>query len=432
MINFIGIFYYITDKILKFWRHGNNMKGQRLISPLFIIPILFSLVFLVWIIFFPQFKNEVPGLATVPFYLSASSLFKYVVLFCVFYFFILFGSSFQWYVTNNKNLEYNNEKGKLRYSTFKNKSFINYLFFVLFVIVFLLEMYSLIVMFQNYNLSTLVSKGFQQVAYITLQDEENIWRTFYNLLPIVSAFYFRGFFLEQRNKKNKIITFLIFLISIRLFFSAARQITLIIWLIFFLYFVKYKIQNKISVMKLLLILLLLFFLIIFSELFRFGVWNSSTKNISLFSIANINDVTKYIMVAYIGKNVNNAMIFLDSKPTYSMNYAGSGLFDPIINFLGPKDFIPIHDIGPHGTVDFIGLLWVGWGWFSIIVLALLGFLIGFAYKRFILFNTLRSDLLYAIIFPGIISIIRINYFFLNLFIYSFILYIIIDFLLDIK
>ena len=67
MINFIGIFYYITDKILKFWRHGNNMKAKRLISPLFIIPILFSLVFLVWIIFFPQFKNEVPGLATVPF-----------------------------------------------------------------------------------------------------------------------------------------------------------------------------------------------------------------------------------------------------------------------------------------------------------------------------------------------------------------------------
>ena len=170
------------------------MKAKRLISPLFIIPILFSLVFLVWIIFFPQFKNEVPGLATVPFYLSASSLFKYVVLFCVFYFFILFGSSFQWYVTNNKNLEYNNEKGKLRYSTFKNKSFINYLFFVLFVIVFLLEIYSLIVIFQNYNLSTLVSKGFQQVADITLHDEENIWRTFYNLLPIVSAFYFRGFF----------------------------------------------------------------------------------------------------------------------------------------------------------------------------------------------------------------------------------------------
>ncbi len=49
-------------------------------------------------------------------------------------------------------------------------------------------------MFQNYKLSTLVSKGFQQVAYITLQDEENIWRTFYNLLPIVSDFYFGGFF----------------------------------------------------------------------------------------------------------------------------------------------------------------------------------------------------------------------------------------------
>jgi|GEM_PF-3488864 len=153
-------------------------------------------------------------------------------------------------------------------------------------------------------------------------------------------------------------------------------------------------------------------------------------------LGSIHDLIKDIVYPgnkkYNGKNVNNAMIFLDSKPTYSMNYAGSGLFDPIINFLGQKDFIPIHNIGPHGTVDFIGLLWVGWGCFSIIVLALLGFLIGFAYKRFTLFNTLRSDLLYAIIFPGIISIIRINYFFLNLFIYSFILYIIIDFLLDIK
>jgi len=408
------------------------LKAKRLISPLFIIPILFSLVFFIWIIFFPQFKNEVPGLATVPFYLSDSLLLKYVVLFCVFYFFILFGFSSQWYVTNNKNLEYNNKKGKLRYPKFKNKSFINYLFFVLFVIVSLQEIYTLIVIFQNYNLFTLLSKGFQQAAYVTSQDEENISKTFYNLLPIVSAFYFRRFFLEQKNKKNKIITCLIFLISIRLFFSASRQITLVIWLIFFLFFVKYKIQKKISVKKLLLILFLLFFLIIFSELFRFGVWNSSIKNISLFSIANINDVTNYIMVAYIGKNVNNAMIFLDSKPTYSMSYAGSGLFDPIINFLGPEDFIPIHDIGPHGTVDFIGLLWIGWGWFSIIVLALLGFLIGFAYKRFILFNTLRSDLLYAIIFPGIISIIRINYFFLNLFIYSFILYLIIDFFLDIE
>ena len=133
-------------------------------------------------------------LATAPFYLSASSLFKYVVLFCVFCFFILFGSSFQWNVTKNKNLEYNNKKGNLMYSTFKNKSFINYLFFVLFVIVLLLDIYSLIVMFQNYNLSTLISKGFHQVAYITLQDEANTWRTFYNLLPYCFCFLLQGIF----------------------------------------------------------------------------------------------------------------------------------------------------------------------------------------------------------------------------------------------
>ena len=80
------------------------------------------------------------------------------------------------------------------YSTFKNKSFINYLFFVLFVIVLLLDIYSLIVMFQNYDLSTLISKGFNQVAYITLQDEANTWRTFYNLLPYCFCFLLQGIF----------------------------------------------------------------------------------------------------------------------------------------------------------------------------------------------------------------------------------------------
>lgn len=405
------------------------MKIKILISPIVIMPLIFLSQFFIWLLTFERLKNTVPGLESVSFHLTASAFFKYILFFGFLYFFIIMGF---FSIGNTRNLEIRHNQRSKQCIKLSNLFLIQVadLLFLFVLASELINFYIIKDLFKNPTTLFSQGLGLAELAYMTQQNESNWFRTFYNFLPIIVGIYTYSLFnLSAKKhrlikKRLKIKLIIAFMISIILFFRAARQITIIILLVFFALYAKYKLglNRRISIKLILLLMILLLFSIVLSEILRFGVLNSKKKNIGLFSLENTSDVVKYLLVAYLGKNVNNAMIIFDSKPSYSMFGTGSRLIYGIIKrVVSPPQFTPSSYLGPHGTVDFTGLIWQDWGWGGLVLISLIGFLIGFTYKIYIITKTsFFWNLLYSIVYPAIFSNIRINYFFLNIFIYPFI------------
>lgn len=404
------------------------MKIKTLISPIVITPLIFLSQFFIWLLTFERLKNTVPGLESVSYHLTASAFLKYMLFFGFLYFFIILGF---FSIKNIQKLRVRNAQHSAQCIKLSN-IFLIQIAGLLLLLVLISEIINFYIMWDLLKKPTILFSqglGLANLAYVTLQDESNWFRTFYNFLPIVVGIY--TYFLsslpaERYNltkKRLKIKLVISFIVSMMLFLRGARQLTIVILLVFVALYAKYKIgfNKRISIKLILSLVILLLFLIVFSEILRFGVLNATRRDIGLFSLENISDVIKYILVAYLGKNVNNAMIIFDSNPTYSMFGTGSRLIYSIIEkIVSPPQFTPSYYLGPHGTVDFTALIWEDWGWGGLIVVSLIGFLIGFSYKLYLITKTsFFWNLLYSIVYPGIFSCIRINYFFLNVFIYPF-------------
>lgn len=406
------------------------MKLRLFFNPFFLIPILHLTQFLIWLVTFSSnLKDHIPGLSGVPYYLTSSAITKYVFFFMIYYISVFIGYKLlkpkirdyipQPLKKTEKSIEYNNG-----YSLSK-RGVVSFTADVLFVIVIITELYFLFIakdiLFNPELLLAANTQGLAQVAYITLQNEENLIRTTQNFLPFIAA-VFAYIYLNNKylRKKFKFRIILLIIISLFIFMITGRQLALVVWMILILFTVKYKLglSRKIKVRIIIALIFGLLVVIILSEIFRFGVLNSSKKGISLFSIENVIDVSKYLLVAYISKNVNNAMIALDSDSVYSPFFTGSRIFYLIFSgIFGTQEYYPVIDPGPHGTLDFMALIWIDWGWLSPIFLCAIGVIIGLAYRMFISSNYVFWDILYAIIYPGILANLRINYFFLNMFIY---------------
>ena len=396
------------------------MKAITFVSPFFVglVSVLFQ--FFTWLLFFPRTKDVVPGLSDVPFYLTASSFLKYVIFYFIYFVSIFVGYAYGYASKTDKRykLEKNNHSGQYRV-----KRYMSFVAGLMLLPIVLVEgaFFREVINFLRNPERLFTGGGFAQFAYVTQQSE--IWyRTFHNFLPAIAAIYVVNFLTTDVRKKPslKIVIFIMVFLNVILFLRAARQLVFASVLATLPIFIKLRIgfHKRVSIVKIFLVLALIIIALLVSEILRFGVLNAQRKALPLFSWENMIDTWTYILNAYVGKNVNNCMIYLDSSPSYGMFSTGSRVFyNPIYGFFQPSQHILVTEPGPHGTLDFIGLLWIDWGLGAPIVIAFLGFFIGLGYSMYRNHNSIYWDLYYAITYPGVVSNIRINYFFLNIFIY---------------
>lgn len=367
---------------------------------------------MVWLIFYAAWKNDIPGLNNISKYATIQSFLKYIVNIISLDAGIYLGN----YLSSAKyknNLNVNNIFSKnVRYIT-KNLSNIN--IFILIII----HLYLILYIINNNLYSLIKTSGLQVLSYSTTHNKENYWRIFLNLLIVESYIESDLFFnIHSKYTKYKLLTVIILSLFDGIFL-AERTLLIIVLIVIITIYVQSKLgfNYKLKLAIIVKYLIIIFIIIVASEIFRFGIINSVEKRIKLFSLANIFDIIKYLTVAYLGKNFNNAMIILDSTPTYNFFSTGSQVLMAFINlFKKTEIFVPVINIGPYGTVDMTALIWLDFGVLSFFILSLIGFIIGFAYNKFINNSSILSNFTYSLIVPGIILSIRINYFFSNYFI----------------
>lgn len=400
------------------------LKIKHLLSPLNTVIFLYIGQFVIWYLAFINLKDNVYMLDTVPVYITMTSFLKYFVFFIIYVIAILFGISIAKYHSYSKDNFF--KRNFLNFDTrLYNKIFSN-----LGVIFFIISSIAIL-----YNLKNGISiatemEDFKGMAPISSQlMRESFSKTFINFMT-TSNIVFLYFYLTKKNtsfgklSKKMLIMALFFSLVWGIF--SQRTFLIVQLLIIVLFGARKRSNKKISFFKIIMLVLLLFSFIFAFELSREGVLNAIRKNIEIFSLENFFYVITHLLCAYLGKDFNNAMIIFDSRPSYALASTGSNLIQNILYcILGkPLNFSPVIDPGPYGTVNYLALIWLDWGWFGLIIVCFFGFLAGYYYYKYVYSDhiSLTSAYMYVLFFIGTINSIRVNFFFLNIFIYPIFVY----------
>lgn len=200
-------------------------------------------------------------------------------------------------------------------------------------------------------------------------------------------------------------------------FLAARMFFVYYTLTVFAMYLTLRGEKRLMLRLVTLVVLMLALVVWLGELFRGGWLYAKANDIPLFSTEVQKHVLERLVQGYLAADFNNALVILDCTP--SMSFVSTTSFA----FLAPST--PQYSDCPswssvYGTVNFLALLWYDWGEFSFLLIPLMGWIIGFAYRLGQLAFTLSPlGLLYALIYPGLFSVTRINYFFLSAFVVPF-------------
>jgi hypothetical protein len=145
------------------------------------------------------------------------------------------------------------------------------------------------------------------------------------------------------------------------------------------------------------------------ELLRGGLWYSTNNNIGLFTVQTQQYIIDRLVQGYFAADFNNAMVLLDYPPTYQ--FFSTTPFSHLISNVFDYSSIP-NWTSAFGTVNILGLLWFDSGVFTFAICLLGGAMLGVAYKVAMrsASNISFTSLIFIIAYPGIWSMIRINYF----------------------
>lgn len=153
------------------------------------------------------------------------------------------------------------------------------------------------------------------------------------------------------------------------------------------------------------------------ELLRSGLYYSKSANLPLASLEVQSYVWQRLVQGYLAADFNNALVVLDCEPSLQMWYT------TMLSFVleNPHGYQECPDWeSAYGTVNVLALWWFDWGYGAFIVAFVVGLALGVFYRwRSYVFNLDPRGLFYLIAFPGLFSIIRINYFFLTIFVLPF-------------
>lgn len=387
---------------------------NTIINPIYIILITYIFQFLIWIFFFQEAKDLY--LVWKEMYFSLSAILKHIVFVIVFIFAIFFGKSFAKQISCNT----------IKYDIFNIK--INWFIYILIFLFIIGELPILFLIVKHFSqfIEMAKIKSFTVFTYYFREHKLAI-STLVNVFPLMTILIV--FNKHFKNKKFWLL-FIGVLIFIQSIFLTARILIIDYLLFIFLsYAIKYNI--KLLIKKLFLFIVFLLLIIMLSEIFRSGILNSIHKNINLFSTENISFVVKYLLTAYIGSDVNNSLIFYDSDPNLDFMYGTSpfihNIFDSVFHFEKPE---LIHPIERHGTMNFLSIFWIGWGYGTIVVTLLLGFFIGYSYFLGIKKRNSFWLVIYLILFPAILVSFRQNYFVQPFVLYPLFLFLLLNILIN--
>lgn len=177
--------------------------------------------------------------------------------------------------------------------------------------------------------------------------------------------------------------------------------------------------KKIPIRPLLLLFLGLVTAVWLGELLRGGFAFAKLNNLPLWSAEVQVYIWNRLVQGYLAADFNNALVVLDCEP--SMQLWSTTMFAGLLGIREAYSQCP-NWASAYGTVNVPGLWWYDWGWAAFPLTFIMGFLMGIFYRlRTGLLNLGLEGLYYLISFPGIFSIIRINYFFLTIFVVPFVL-----------
>jgi len=176
-------------------------------------------------------------------------------------------------------------------------------------------------------------------------------------------------------------------------------------------------ERKVSWKVMSISFLLLFGVVWTGELLRSGLYYSKSANLPLASPEVQSYVWQRLVQAYLAADFNNALVVLDCEPSLQMWYTTMLSF-VLENPHGYQE-CPSWE-SAYGTVNVLALWWFDWGYGAFIVAFVVGLALGIFYRwRSYVFDLDPRGLFYFIAFPGLFAIIRINYFFLTIFVLPF-------------
>lgn len=387
----------------------------KVINPIYIILFMYSFQFIIWFFFFKEANNLY--LVWKEEYFSLSAISKHLLFIMVLIFSIFFGMSVAY-----KNARVNKK------NTFFNIK-INWFIYILIFIFLLGELSIFFTLMKNFSslLNSLQSHSMTVFTYY-FRDHKPVISTLVNIFPLVTILI-----VFNKHFKNKFFWLFVigFLLLIQSLFLTAR-ILIVNYII--LLSVAYGIKNsiRISLKKIFFFTFVILLVILISELLRSGIIYSMHEHISLFSLKNINFVIHYLLTAYIGSDVNNSMIFYDSNPTLNIVYGTSPFLQNVFNGIAhPYELSLIHPIERDRTMNLLSMLWIGWGYLAIPVIAIIGFFSGYSYVNGVKKKNNYWLVIYLIFFPAILFSLRQNYFVQPFFIYPLFLFFILNLLIKI-
>ena len=271
-------------------------------------------------------------------------------------------------------------------------------------------------------LETILETG-RNYAISHQANKDIIWgiTTFNNLIPISVIFLW----LTCRNdgKPRKVfyiwIMYLILMVALssrRLIFAYAMLSLLP------LYFAENTLSPLKSFFSIIVTISFLFILTIILEFFRLGPIIAKAYSIeNLWSIQGFLTVSIHWLKAYTATDFNNMLVILKSPPSMQIVSTAPSFINILNNFLqffGQKlSFIHYGNLpewkSGYGTVNLLGLLWYDFGYFSIFVTFLYTStfsLLYSCYKSSIRVKRIDFAVVsYALFYPGLFGISRLNY-----------------------
>jgi hypothetical protein len=158
------------------------------------------------------------------------------------------------------------------------------------------------------------------------------------------------------------------------------------------------------------------------ETLRTGFYYATVSGKSAFSPEIQGLIWTHLIEGYFASDFNNAQILMGCPP--SMTFVRSavsiaGLASKLFGLpMYGYDYYCPEFVSAFATINVFGLWWFDAGWFGLLYALALGVWIGYTYHTVVRQPSVPSFNLcyYLITFPGIISLTRLNYFGLNIFI----------------
>jgi hypothetical protein len=181
-------------------------------------------------------------------------------------------------------------------------------------------------------------------------------------------------------------------------------------------------QVQQQIMRIVLGVLVAFVLVVWlGETLRSGYYYATLTGKSAFSPQVQRVVTARLVEGYFSAEFNNAQILLDCPPSMTFVRSAVSLTTVAHRLFGlpmdSYDYYCSDFVSSYGTVNIFGNWWFDAGWFGLVYALILGAWLSYTYHSVIRQpHALTFNFLFLLLaFPGIISLTRINYFGLTLF-----------------